>query len=47
MTYGQVDLQQHCLAFIEGCTEVRRKVMGEDGVGYPRVWGAQGKENIA
>lgn len=23
MTYGQVDLQQHCLAFIEGCTAVR------------------------
>uniref|UniRef100_A0A8C5IRC5 BTB domain containing 19 n=1 Tax=Junco hyemalis TaxID=40217 RepID=A0A8C5IRC5_JUNHY len=23
VTYGQVDLQQHCLAFIEGCTAVR------------------------
>lgn len=33
MTYGQVDLQQHCLAFIEGCTTVRPQVMGEHGVG--------------
>lgn len=42
MTYGQVDLQQHCLDFIEGCTAVRWQVMGEHGVGYPRVQGARG-----
>lgn len=35
MTYGQVDLQQHCLAFIEGCTTVRWQVMGEHGGGTP------------
>lgn len=35
VTYGQVDLQQHCLAFIEGCTAVRWQVMGEHGGGTP------------
>lgn len=42
VTYGQVDLQQHCLDFIEGCTAVRWQVMGEHGVGYPRVQVARG-----
>lgn len=32
VTYGQADLQQHCLAFIEGCTTVWLRVMGEHGM---------------
>lgn len=31
MTYGQADLQQHCLAFIEGCTAVWLWAMGGGG----------------
>lgn len=46
MTYGQADLQQHCLAFIEGCTAVRLRVMGEHGTGYPRAWGALGARGM-
>lgn len=45
MTYGQADLQQHCLTFIEGCTAVRLRVMGEHGTGYPRARGARGIGN--
>lgn len=46
VTYGQADLQQHCLAFIEGCTAVWLWVMGEHGTGYPRAWGTLGARGM-
>lgn len=46
VTYGQADLQQHCLAFIEGCTAVRLRAVGEHGMGYPRARGAPGARGM-
>lgn len=40
VTYGQADLQQHCLAFIESCTAVRPR--GNPKWGHRRAWGANG-----
>lgn len=39
MTYGQVDLQQHCLAFIESCTAVRPR--GGPEMGAPQGMGSK------
>lgn len=39
VTYGQADLQQHCLAFIESCTAVRPR--GGPEMGAPQGMGSK------